>query len=97
MRVRISLITMLLALGLRTTAATCQTSSATKVDPALNAIFPESIRTSGVLRIGVSAPQPPFVIQDQPGSQEYQGIDPDLARAVAERAGLRVEFPDLAF
>jgi len=66
-------------------------------DDALRAAFPESIQESGVLRIGVSAPQPPFVLLGEQNSTEYRGIDADLARAVAEKAGLKVEFRNFAF
>jgi polar amino acid transport system substrate-binding protein len=83
----------LLATWLATSPGLCQQS----VDRDLQAMFPESIRKSGVLRVGVSAPAPPFVMQAQIGSQDYQGVDPDLARAVAQRAGLKAEFRNFAF
>lgn len=70
---------------------------AQEADKELQAMFPDSIRRSGVLRIGLNSPQPPFVMNDPKGGQEFQGVDADLARAVAEKAGLKVEFRNLAF
>lgn len=83
----------LLATWLAAAPGLCQQA----VDRSLQSMFPDSIRTSGVLRVGVSAPAPPFVMQAQIGSQDYQGVDPDLARAVAKRAGLKAEFRNFAF
>ena len=72
-------------------------AGAQEVDTELQAMFPDSIKQSGVLRIGLSAPQPPFVLNDPDGGQNFGGMDADLARAVAAKAGLNVEFRNLAF
>lgn len=80
------------AVGLGLSGARAQ-----EVDKELQAMFPDSIKRSGVLRIGLNSPQPPFVMNDPSGGQEFQGVDPDLARAVAAKAGLKVEFRNLAF
>lgn len=66
-------------------------------DDDLRSAFPKSIQEAGVLRVGVTVPQPPFVLLGEQSSSEYRGIDIDLARAVAEKAGLKVEFKNFAF
>ena len=80
------------ALGLGMSAASAQ-----EVDQDLRKMFPQSILDAGVLRIGLSSPQPPFVLNDPAGGQNYGGTDPDLAREIAARAGLKLEFRNLAF
>src|SRR5262245_41311124 len=83
----------LLATWFATSPGICQQA----VNRDRQAMFPESIKKAWMLRVGVSAPSPPFVMQAQIGSQDYQGVDPDLARAVAQRAGLKAEFRNFAF
>lgn len=49
----------------------------------------ERIRESGVLRVGVDPTFPPFALAE---GDAVEGIDIDLARALAEELGLRVSF-----
>jgi polar amino acid transport system substrate-binding protein len=72
-------------------------AQATRVDPDLRAAFPEAIRNAGVIRVGITAPQPPFNIVDPAKPDDFAGVDSDLAKALAARAGLRVEFRNMAF
>ena len=87
-----SIVAVTLAFGLGLSAAAAQ-----EVDKELHDMFPDSIKQSGVLRIGLTSPQPPFVLNDPEGGQNYGGMDTDLARAVAAKAGLKIEFRNLAF
>lgn len=58
--------------------------------PALAGDVMASIRKSGVLRIGLEGTYPPFGYQDEEG--HLVGFDVDIARAVAEKMGLKPEF-----
>ncbi|MGW1023918.1 transporter substrate-binding domain-containing protein [Streptomyces sp. NPDC002577] len=59
------------------------------VDPALQKRLPDSIKDSGVLRIGTVTSTTPLT--EKPGS-EVTGLIPDLAHAMAARLGLEVKF-----
>jgi len=49
----------------------------------------EQIKSKGVLTIGVKADYPPFGYRTPDG--EIVGIEPDLARDIAKRLGVKVE------
>ncbi len=49
----------------------------------------ERVQQSGVLRVGLDPTYPPFEVADDNG---VQGLDVDLAHALAEELGLRAEF-----
>ncbi len=49
----------------------------------------EAIAASGVLRVGIDPTFPPFATADGP---DVQGLDVDLARALAEELGLEAQF-----
>ncbi len=55
----------------------------------------ERVHREGVLRVGLDPTYPPFEFYDQAG--EIVGYDVDLARALGERLGLRVELVPLHF
>ena len=55
----------------------------------------EGIHARGVLRVGMEASYPPFEFTDADGV--VQGFDVDLARALAERWGVEVQFVDLHY
>lgn len=73
------------------------TSAGAKVDPKLRAILPARIRRSNVIRIASNAPYAPFVAFKTAGSREFVGLDVDLARAIGEVLGVRVQFAQLPF
>ncbi len=58
---------------------------------ACGASKPDSTNDSGVLRVGTEATYKPFSFQD-PATGELVGYDVDVARAVGEKLGRRVEF-----
>jgi len=55
----------------------------------------ESIRTTGVLKVGISGSQPPFSATTRSG--EIIGLDADLANALAETIGVRAELVAMPF
>jgi len=56
----------------------------------------ERIRAEGVLRVGMDASFPPFETID-PETDAIYGFDVDLAHALAEELGVRVEFLNIGF
>jgi len=55
----------------------------------------EGIQARGVLCVGMEASYPPFEFTDENGA--LQGLDVDLARALAGRWGVEVQFVDLHY
>ncbi len=55
----------------------------------------ERIQREGVLRVGMDASYPPFEFVDAEGSIE--GLDVDLAQALATRCGVRLEIANVGF
>jgi polar amino acid transport system substrate-binding protein len=66
-----------------------------QVDPALREQFPAAVRSSGVLRLAADPTYPPSTFKDDSG--KLIGIMPDLATAVASRAGLKVDWVQVPF
>ncbi|MER6914542.1 ABC transporter substrate-binding protein [Streptomyces sp. NPDC000594] len=69
-------------------------------EPAVGAqaadLLPADLRRKGVLRVATAVGYPPMEMY-RPGTTELTGVDPDLARAVADRLGLRLELTNSAF
>jgi len=61
-----------------------------KSDPALNAMLPDSIKSSGKIRVAMNVPYPPWEYYESPGSDVFVGIEPDISKALG--AILGVEF-----
>lgn len=53
------------------------------------------IHREGVLRVGMDASYPPFEFVD--GAGQFLGLDVDLAQALAERWGVRLEIANVGF
>jgi polar amino acid transport system substrate-binding protein len=62
----------------------------------LNHLLPDTIRQSGVVRVGTDATYPPYEFAAE-GSQDLQGFDVDLGNALGDVLGVRLEFSNLAF
>lgn len=54
------------------------------------ALLPQSLRDSGILRIAIPTNEPPtqFFV---PGTQDMTGVNPDIARLIADGLGMNVE------
>ncbi|MFF3108336.1 ABC transporter substrate-binding protein [Kitasatospora sp. NPDC057904] len=61
----------------------------------LRASLPKAVKAAGVLRIGSYLHYPPVDFRDTDGKPA--GLDPEIATAVGDYLGLRVEFTDLPF
>lgn len=67
-----------------------------KKDAALSALLPAEITKAGVLKIGTEAQYPPFEsLADD--NKTVVGMDPDLAKAIGQLLGVKVEFTNTAF
>lgn len=65
-------------------------------DAKLHAALPADIRDAGVVKIGTEALYPPFEsLADD--NKTIVGLDPDLAKALGEVLGVKVEFTNTAF
>jgi len=84
------LIAVTLVLALAFAMAGCKKEpEAPALDPK---ITPPVIGTAGVLKVGVDLSYPPFAGTDE---GQNAGIDVDVAAAIAERLGLKVELVDI--
>jgi polar amino acid transport system substrate-binding protein len=59
-------------------------------------LLPERIRKSGVLRVATAVGYPPMEMY-KPGTTELTGVDPDLAQALADRLGVKLQLTNAAF
>jgi polar amino acid transport system substrate-binding protein len=76
-----------------TTTKSGDTSAAGKTATEL---VPADIRKNGVLRVATAVGYPPMEMY-KPGTKELTGVDPDLAGAVAEKLGLKLEMINASF
>ena len=58
--------------------------------------LPDAIRQGGVLRLAINATYAPMEYHD-PTTNKLMGLDVDIAAALAERLGVRIEWSDVAF
>jgi polar amino acid transport system substrate-binding protein len=58
--------------------------------PEAVALLPQALRDSGTLRVAIPTNEPPtqFFV---PGTQDMTGVNPDIARLIADALGLKVE------
>ncbi len=70
---------------------------AVTADPALNALLPDSIKSSGVLRVATNMPFPPWEMYVEEGSEQATGLDYDLAQALAAKLGVKMSFNQTPF
>jgi polar amino acid transport system substrate-binding protein len=56
-------------------------------DPALKAMLPDSIQSSGKIRVSMQIPYAPWQYYFAPGSDVAVGIEPDLLKALAAKFG----------
>jgi len=85
-RRRITALVMLAGLGLGTAGASAQTCEPDKVAQKYPSV------AGKVLKIGVDAQTPPYVMRDPKDFNKLIGFDADIARAVFDCAGIKYEF-----
>ncbi|MFI6289203.1 ABC transporter substrate-binding protein [Streptomyces sp. NPDC051018] len=59
-------------------------------------LLPADLKKKGVLRVATAVGYPPMEMY-KPGTTELTGVDPDLAQAVADELGLKLELTNAAF
>lgn len=59
-------------------------------------LVPDDILESGVLRVATAEGYPPMEMYKE-GTQKLIGVDPDLAAAIADRLGLKLELTNASF
>ncbi len=72
-------------------------TSGIKVDPALAARLPEKIKKAGVIVIGSDTSYAPWEYLSEKDGQTPEGIDVDIADALAAKLGVRIDFKTSAF
>lgn len=70
--------------------------SSVEVDPELQALVPEDIRSAGVITMATQAGYPPFGYMDEDG-QTIIGFDVDLANAIGDKLGVDIEVVNTSF
>ena len=79
-----------------TTAAPRASGPRVVMDPALHDRLPESVRASGVLRVGTDASYAPMSFF-APDGRTIVGIEPDLAARLGQVLGVRLQFQNTEF
>lgn len=72
-------------------------TSGIQVDPALAARLPEKIKKAGVIVIGSDTSYAPWEYLSEKDGQTPEGIDVDIADALAAKLGVKIEFQTSAF
>ncbi|MBZ9996197.1 ABC transporter substrate-binding protein [Mesorhizobium sp. BH1-1-4] len=72
-------------------------TSGIKVDSALAARLPEKIKKAGVIVIGSDTSYAPWEYLSEKDGQTPEGIDVDIADALAAKLGVKIEFQTSAF
>ncbi len=66
-------------------------------DPSLNAMLPDSIKSSGEMRVAMNIPYPPWEMYESEGSKVVTGFDWDLSQALAAKLGITAKDVQLPF
>ena len=66
-------------------------------DPALNAMLPDSIKSSGKIKVAMNVPYPPWEYYESPGSDVFVGIEPDIAKALGAILGVELVLAQTPF
>ncbi|MEU0989302.1 ABC transporter substrate-binding protein [Streptomyces sp. NPDC005953] len=100
---RLSCVSALLAVALATTACgRSDAGSAPSGDKSAAAgksasdLLPADFKKNGTLRVATAVGYPPMEMY-KPGTTELTGVDPDLAKAVADRLGLKLQLTNASF
>ncbi len=79
-----------------TTSSGSTPSAASSKDAALAAKLPAAVASAGVVKVGSDVSYAPVEFFDTDG-KTVTGIDPDLAKAVGDKLGVRFEFTNATF
>lgn len=87
-------IVMLLGLGFN--AAHAQTAISTTIDKHLNEMLPSKLKEAGTIRVASNVEYPPFEYYDTDNTTII-GLDKDLAEALGQKLGVKLEFSNMSF
>ena len=76
--------------------ATILATTALATSLVLAAEMPEAVRQAGIFRLSVNSTYAPMEFHD-PATNELQGLDVDLAEAIAKRLGVKIAWTDVPF
>lgn len=77
-------------------AAAGETQPAAEADPDIAALLPDDIAQRGTILVGNDGANPPFEYMGEDGTT-FEGVDPDLARAMGELLGVEIQFVQTSF
>ena len=66
-------------------------------DPALHDMLPDSIKSSGKIKVAMNVPYPPWEYYESPGSSTFVGIEPDIAKALGVILGVELVLTQTPF
>lgn len=92
----IARLAMATALALGVPGSIVAASADTAPSEELRQMLPESVRDAGTLNVAISLAYPPMEYSDA-GSTDLKGADIDLAKEVAARLGLKINFQNVDF
>ncbi|PWJ86240.1 amino acid ABC transporter substrate-binding protein (PAAT family) [Pseudaminobacter salicylatoxidans] len=85
-----------LAFGVPGSLAAASAAEAGKSNEQLREMLPANVRDAGTMKVVISLAYPPMEYSDA-GSTDLKGADIDLAKEVADRLGLKIDFQNVEF
>jgi len=76
---------------------TQQASITVTSDPKLYAMLPDSVKSSGKMKVACNVPYPPWEYYEEAGSDVFVGIEPDLGEALGAKLGIELVFAQTPF
>ncbi|TPK86361.1 ABC transporter substrate-binding protein [Mesorhizobium sp. B2-4-17] len=76
--------------------AHAESAISTKMDPKLNAMLPAKLKDAGMIRVASNVEYPPFEYYDTDNTTII-GLDKDLAEAIGQKLGVKLEFENMSF
>lgn len=77
-------------------SASADTGISTKMDAKLNAMLPAKLKEAGKIRVASNVEYPPFEYYDTDNATII-GLDKDLAEAIGQKLGVKLEFENMSF
>jgi len=77
-------------------AAQAGSAISTTTDQRLNAMLPSTLRSAGTIRVASNVEYPPFEYYDTDNTTII-GLDKDLAEALGQKLGIKLEFSNMSF
>jgi polar amino acid transport system substrate-binding protein len=77
-------------------SAHAESAISTKADPKLNAMLPAKLKEAGTIKVASNVEYPPFEYYDTDNTTII-GLDKDLAEAIGQKLGVKLEFENMSF